>query len=417
MIHLLWLSLAIPIIVHLVHRRKAKPMPFSTLLFLRMLDQRVARRQRLREFLLLAARLAVLAALVGALERPILKSLNSRGGGVPATAVILLDNSGSMQAVSQGSSAFERAKGAALQVVDGLKSEDTAALVLSDPGAEKAPVSTSDLAGLRTRVAALECGYGGGELGSPLQRAVELLEKSPNPAKELYILTDLQRSAISPAIKEIAARIPREVPVYLVDAGAETPCNLAVTRLDAGLAVHAVGAPFGLSCRVENTGSRSATGGTLSLIVDDEKVAEQPVAAVPGGAQTLLFRYAFKSAGVHTGRVELSPDGCPSDDRCYFTIPVLEKLPVLLVDGAPSSCGISTARFSCASRSRGMGRRGPPRRSPSISRARRSSIPSGWMNTPALSSPTCPRRGRGGRTASPIMSGAGAGCCSSAGSG
>ena len=62
MINFLWLSLAIPILVHLVHRRRAKRIPFSTLRFLRMVDQRVARRQRLKELLLLALRLLLLAA-------------------------------------------------------------------------------------------------------------------------------------------------------------------------------------------------------------------------------------------------------------------------------------------------------------------------------------------------------------------
>ena len=85
MIHLLWLSLSIPIIIHLVFRRKAKPLPFSTLMFLRMVDQRVQRSYRLKEILLLLLRLAVLASLVGALERPILRSKSFKGTATPTT--------------------------------------------------------------------------------------------------------------------------------------------------------------------------------------------------------------------------------------------------------------------------------------------------------------------------------------------
>ena len=131
MIHLLWLSLAIPIIIHLVHRRKAKPMPFSTLRFLQMVDQRVARRQRLRELLLLALRMLLLAALIGALERPMLHSGSFKGAGLPTTVAILLDDTASMQAVKQGSSAFSRARDGALQVLDGLKNEDSAVVTLA----------------------------------------------------------------------------------------------------------------------------------------------------------------------------------------------------------------------------------------------------------------------------------------------
>ena len=82
MIHLLWLSLAVPVIIHLVHRRKAKRVLFSTLRFLRMVDRRVARRQKLKELLLLAVRLLLLAALIGALYRPMVRSSTFKGSGV-----------------------------------------------------------------------------------------------------------------------------------------------------------------------------------------------------------------------------------------------------------------------------------------------------------------------------------------------
>ena len=116
MIHLLWASLAIPIIIHMVYRRKAKPMPFSTLYFLKQVDQRVHRRYRLKELLLLAMRLLLLAALVGALERPMIRSAAFKGSGVPTTVGIVLDNTYSMWAVSQGTTCFARAKTAAAEM-------------------------------------------------------------------------------------------------------------------------------------------------------------------------------------------------------------------------------------------------------------------------------------------------------------
>ena len=132
MIHLLWLSLAIPVIIHLVYRRKAKPMPFSTLYFLRLIDQRITRRERLKELLLLALRLLLLAALVGALEKRVLPTRLFSGRSVPTCAAIVLDNTGSMQAVAQDGSAFDRARAAAISVLEGLDGEDTAVLPGND---------------------------------------------------------------------------------------------------------------------------------------------------------------------------------------------------------------------------------------------------------------------------------------------
>ena len=54
---------AIPVIIHLIHRRKARQTPFSTLRFLRMSHHRTAHRRRLHELLLLAMRCIILIAL------------------------------------------------------------------------------------------------------------------------------------------------------------------------------------------------------------------------------------------------------------------------------------------------------------------------------------------------------------------
>ena len=335
MIHLLWLSLAIPIIIHLVHRRKAKPMPFSTLRFLQMVDQRVARRQRLRELLLLALRVLLLAALIGAIEKPMLHAGSFKGTGVPITAAILLDNTASMQAVKQGSSAFARARDAALQVLDGLKDEDSAALVLATSAGEPPEPPTTALPELRAKLSRMECGYGAAELSAPLRRAIGSLELSTNPVKEIYLLTDMQQNAWTDALKEAAALAPKGVPVFVVDVGADVSENLAIKDVDFGVRANVVGAPATCWCRIENTGAERMER-KVSLFLEGQKIAEQPAAVNAGGTQTLAFRHVFDRMGDFSGCVEVEPDESPADNRRYFAVQVIEKLPVLVIDGAPS---------------------------------------------------------------------------------
>ena len=279
MIHLLWLSLAIPIIIHLVHRRKAKPMPFSTLRFLQMVDQRVARRQRLRELLLLALRMLLLAALIGAIEKPMLHSGSFKGTAVPTTVAILLDDTASMQAVKQGSSAFARARDAALQVLDGLKNEDSAVAGRSATSGRatrpsRRPPRCRNCARSSRR---MECGYGTAELSAPLRRALGSLELSSNPVKEIYILTDMQKNSWTEALKDAAAQAPKGVPVFVVDVGADVSENLAVKDVDFGVQANVAGAPATCWCRIENTGSRRMER-KVSLFIEGQKIAEQPAA-------------------------------------------------------------------------------------------------------------------------------------------
>lgn len=365
MIHWLWLSLLIPVIIHLVHRRRAKPMPFSTLFFLKMIDQRVARRQKLRELLLLALRILVLAALIGALERPMLRSSTFKGTSVPTTVAIILDNTASMQAIGKDGStaAFAQAQAAAVQILDGLKNEDSAALILCDAPEEVAATPTTAIAELRGRISRMACGYGGSDLSGPFRRALQCLQQNSNLAREIYILTDMQKTAWTPALRDAANECPKDIPVFLVDVGADVAKNLTLKEVNCGLKVNVVGAKCRIQVAVENQ-SASAAKAAGHLFIGEEKgaVAQGEVAVAPGASQTLSLEYTFDKPGVFGGRVELTPhDDQPADDVRYFTAHVLERLPVLVVNGNPSLIKYKDGTFFLRlAMSAGVGRRLSP---------------------------------------------------------
>src|SRR5437763_2208375 len=64
------LALAIPILIHLVRREKSEINPFSSLMFLLKVPKRSIRQQKMKNLLLMALRLLILALLVGAFARP-----------------------------------------------------------------------------------------------------------------------------------------------------------------------------------------------------------------------------------------------------------------------------------------------------------------------------------------------------------
>lgn len=341
MVHLLWASLAIPVIIHLVYRRKATPMPFSTLEFLRMVDQRVARRQRLKELLLLCVRLLLLAALVGALEKPMLRASALGGAHVPTTVAIVLDNTHSMRAVHGGTTCFQRARAAATDILDGLtgegaRGEHSAVVLLFDSPDDVPPKPSTDLTRLRSWLGEMECGYGTGELSGPLRRALQSLEHSTNPRKEIYIITDMQKLCWSKALSEVAPSVPADVPLFLVDVGGNIGNNLALTKADFGLKVNVIGAPSNLFCTVTNTGPRGQQK-ELSFHLEGQKLDSRKVSLAPGGQLSAVFTHAFTEKRCYSGYVELSADELGPDNRRYFTTRIHEKVPVLVVNGSPSS--------------------------------------------------------------------------------
>jgi hypothetical protein len=335
MIHLLWLSLAIPIVIHMVHRRKAKQMPFSTLRFLRLVDQRVARRQRLKELLLLALRVLLLAALIGALYRPMLRSATFRGTNIPTTAAIVLDNTYSMRAAALGALRFDEARRAGIEILGALQRGDDALVVPIDTAGD-APDPTTGLAALRDELSAAECGYGTGEAAPAVTRAIEGLTRSTNPRKELYIVSDFQKLSWTDAVAETAGALPPGVPVFLVGVGGDVEDNLAVTDARLGLDVQVAGAASVVFCEVANLAREDAER-KIALLVDGEKVAEQEIAVPAGERLAVTFTHVFTRTGLMEGEVRLDPDSLAADDARFFVINVRESLPVLLVDGDPST--------------------------------------------------------------------------------
>ena len=126
-------ALAIPIVIHLLLKRKKQRLRFSTIQFFQKQDQQSTKNRKLRNLLLLAVRLLLLALLVLAFARPYLPQ-NQIGpaAGKRRQVIFVVDRSASMQANGTDGLRWERAKEAIQKILSGLKPEDRAALVDTD---------------------------------------------------------------------------------------------------------------------------------------------------------------------------------------------------------------------------------------------------------------------------------------------
>ena len=92
------LALAVPVLIHLVHRERRETKPFPSLRFLKRVPHRSVRRRRIRQWLLLSLRSAALALHALAFAEPVLESAGRARavtGGAMAR-VVLVDRSYSM---------------------------------------------------------------------------------------------------------------------------------------------------------------------------------------------------------------------------------------------------------------------------------------------------------------------------------
>src|SRR2546423_12642710 len=96
-------GLAVPVLIHLLLKRKKQRLRFSTLRFFQRHDEHSSQRRKLRNLLLLAVRLLLLAVPVLSLARPHLPDNNSPGITQKTRLVLLVvDHSASTQTEEGG---------------------------------------------------------------------------------------------------------------------------------------------------------------------------------------------------------------------------------------------------------------------------------------------------------------------------
>src|SRR5262249_38149091 len=116
---------AVPVLVHLVRRTRARRVQFPSLMFLRRIEQKTIRRRRLRNIVLLVMRCAALLLLALAFARPYFPGLSSSAAGPrEVRSVILLDSSYSM--LYPG--VFDRGRRAARDIVSSAERDEKLAL-------------------------------------------------------------------------------------------------------------------------------------------------------------------------------------------------------------------------------------------------------------------------------------------------
>src|SRR5688500_8407481 len=146
------LTIAVPIVLHLMRRQAAPEVPFTAVRLLRRSPPEQTRRRRIRDLLLLAARVAALLLLAAAFARPYWNA----GARDARLHVVAIDRSYSMDAPGR----FERAVALAREAIEATGRGARVAVVAFDDRAEviAAPGSAGQA---RAALDALRPGRGG----------------------------------------------------------------------------------------------------------------------------------------------------------------------------------------------------------------------------------------------------------------
>lgn len=326
------LAALIPIAIHLIRKEKPPKVLFSTIRFLKKTSKKLILFQHIQQWLLLLLRSAVIALLVFAFARPLFDQTVARLlDADPMSAVIMLDISMSMRYEEN----FEQAKDEAFDILDGMTSGDEVAFIGFTNSAEVVRELSTDIDSVRSLINSLEePSYGTTRYMPNLRLADQLLETSRYENRAVYLISDFQD--VGMAATEDGWKLAPGTAFTGIDVAAAESSNLALTDVRSPEQLLEDAAEQQILARVRSTGTLYLEQGDVSLYVDGEFVERVPVDLSDRSEQVVTFAASFDAQGTHEGEVRVTGDSFVVDNSYFFTVDVLPKIRVLLVNGEAS---------------------------------------------------------------------------------
>lgn len=331
----------VPLVLHLLSRARYRSVDWGAMMFLVGAESRQQRSTRLKQWLLLLLRMAIVAVLAMALARPALRGrLGGLTGSGRATAAIILDDSASMGYEQGGKTRLDQAREVVLQILSALNKGDRVSLILAgapQTDADRAP--TSDLQSVAARVAELKPAYGAASMAGALNQAADMLDRYEPLNREIYIVCDRQATGwhgVDAAFAKAwhARRQGDATPrVTVFDVGGSEADNVCVESLDLLNPPAIRGQTTDVEVRLHNYGSVPRNAMPLTLSLGNRVISNTTVTMAPDSSAAIKATVRFTESGSHVLSAAIESTGLTADDRLDHAVDVTDPIKVLIISG------------------------------------------------------------------------------------
>jgi hypothetical protein len=317
---------AIPVLVHLFLKQRAKRVEIGSLRFAMQLLREQNRIRKLKQWLLLALRVLAAILLAALFARPYWSESGTAAG--EREVVMLFDDSASMSLwLPNDRPAWEQAW------------ESLRGAVRALPEGTVAHVAAFDAHGVRKlELGELDAprlfGDGATDYTIGLAWARDLLQRSPRARREIHLFTDLQRSGLR---KSLPLELPPDIRVELHDVGQSLASNVAIVRAEAVRVEIRPQMPPAVVVDIRNDGLERRD--KLRVVLDltgptDKLQLEQTIDLPPASSHRCTFALEAAKPGLYQGRATIEcDDRLPLDNERFVALEARVPDRVLIVDG------------------------------------------------------------------------------------
>lgn len=324
--------LAIPVIIHLYNFRRYKTHYFSSLLFLKKVEQTSRKTRTVKHLLVLLSRILFLACLIFAFAQPYIPFDNEKESGGNTMVAIYIDNSFSMGQIGSEGELISEARETAKKIIADLDNE--ARIVVATNalnGAEKRVVSKSEAIDFIDQVKLSPLQRKSSEVISWIQAFREKYTREDEKISVLkcIYLSDFQKINLN---KERIS-FPKEDAFYPVQFIPQRTSNLTVDSVWFENPNLRTGTTDKLNMRITNYGDVDVTNAQIQVKINDfEKDFFVDVKAGKSTETNLAVKITKRKQG-NKGEVSILDQQMFFDDALFFSFTGQKNAEVLIIEG------------------------------------------------------------------------------------
>jgi hypothetical protein len=323
---------ALPILIHILNRRRLRKVDFSSLEFIFELSRRRMSKVNFRRWIILALRTLAVLLIVIAFARPTLQSNAALflPGKAPKHVIICMDASSSMHVERETGTAFSHAQQLARNVVDESGGNDLFNVVAFGSRTDILfENGTRNKQTVKNVVDGLSATYERGSLQKAVETAVTYMAKSELISGEIYVISDFRETTDSVVVSDT----PDGIRVILLPVYEAPVANISIDRVFTPRKLIRPGEVVRVGVAVTNHSRQDPANFPLELYVGGKRKAEKMVSLSAAATANVSFSVSLNDWGRYPCKVSKNRDRLPIDDDRFFLLEVSQKIPVTLIRG------------------------------------------------------------------------------------
>jgi hypothetical protein len=327
------LAASIPIIIHLLNLKKLKTVEFSTLMFLKEIQKNKIRKIKIKQWLLLLLRTLIIIFIVLSFARPTLHGINIAGATSAAktTSVFLLDNSFSMSLIDQKGSFLNQSKTLVEKIISQHQEGDELFVsFLLDDSVSFYSLNENNFS---NTLNSSEVSYLKPDLQKSLISAAELVNKSKNFNREIFLFSDFQKNLL-PEVKnknDFSDLFNQQVKIYLTLFQNDDFINLSIDDLKPENQIIQLGSNISFVVTITNHSNQSFQNRVVSLFINNKRVAQKSFNIEPKESQKISIETTIQNVGYNDIKAEIEPDDIEYDNSYFLAFNIPDFISILIL--------------------------------------------------------------------------------------